>query len=236
MRRLGAILKRDYFPSLRVLDEELDETERLSLSVFQTRYTTEDNASFAELLERENATRREKYERVFGGPALLVDDPSRRLRLTDSAVDDSKFKRPMRLLSGASAASMAPAINVQNTRFLSARKDVGSPSSLGSLASLTPFREREGDFLPMTPLRPETETPGKFFRVPPTPVREQLAHSLASKRSSGRVSRDARRTPNNTDRRTAYDLDRLKTLTPKRAAANDRNTDAGADRLVARRE
>lgn len=118
MERLGAILKRDFFPSL---ESEFSEPEQLSISEFQSLFTTEDNASFEELLARENARKREKFEKVYGGPALLVDNPSKRLLLQESRVDERKFKAKndgkCKKLKWTGRDEKIPFINTSNTRF-----------------------------------------------------------------------------------------------------------------------
>lgn len=184
--RLGKILKRDFFPSLQ---EEFSETERLSISEFQSLYTTEDNASFEELLARENERKRAKFERIYGGAPELVDDPNRRLLLKASSVDEWKFKRKPQqkdLLkwNDGIVDERSPRINIKNTRF--------------------PGKEDE------------SKNTGKSFVIPPSPAREQLAHSLTAskpKKATGKVSDSVRRS---TPRVPSYALDDLKALTPKR--------------------
>ncbi|KAI8394290.1 nuclear protein DGCR14 [Radiomyces spectabilis] len=69
--------------------EALDLSERvnlnLSLDQFQTLYTSEDNASFADLLEKANAKRKEKYQRIF-------HKESKQLRITDAPHEQSSVK------------------------------------------------------------------------------------------------------------------------------------------------
>lgn len=162
--RLSAIIKRDFFPSLADATEE----ETASMARFQAQYTTEDNASFEELLARENERKRKAFERVHGAPAVICDDPSRRLLLSESKVDTERVK----LLTGP-AASTKPTINIRATRFTS--------NSSGS------------------------------FRIPDTPSREQLGHSLASTPRSG--SSVVKRTKKTQEK---YNLEDLKSLTPRR--------------------
>lgn len=187
--RLSLILKRDFFPSLQ---EEFSEPERLSISQFQSLYTTEDNASFEELLARENERKRKKFERIYGGPPELVDDPSRRLLLKESSIDEWKYKRKPGeqsnlLLTWNSRVldKTAPQINMQNTRF---------PG--------------------------EKDTLNAKFKIPPSPGREQLAHSLTSKSGSvAKAKHNRQRTPSVP----SYSLSDLKGLTPRRC--NNQNKD-----------
>lgn len=185
MERLGAILKRDFFPSL---EDEFSEPERLSISEFQCLYTTEDNASFEELLARENERKRRKFERIYGGPPMLVDDPSRRLLLKESVVDEWKFKKNSGNVllienSGKFEDTKKPVINVKNTRF-------------------------NND--PLT-----SSTAPNRFKVPPSPAREQLAHSLtvSSSQSTSKVTKNKQK---NTPKVPNYSLEDLKALTPRR--------------------
>lgn len=194
MERLGAILKRDFFPTLQ---DEFTEPEQLTINEFQSRYTTEDNASFEELLERENLRKRMKFEKVYGGPALLVDNPSKRLLLQESKVDEWKFKGK----SGNKSKSIAwtgvedeknPKINLHNTRFRNGNTKL-SPTSLSNTSS--------------TPIG---------FRIPQSPAREQLAHSLTApspKTTATKVSKEkSLRTP----KVPKYSMEELKGLTPRR--------------------
>ena len=186
MTRLGAILKRDFFPSL---EDEFSEPELLSISEFQCLYTTEDNASFEELLARENERKRSKFERIYGGPPSLVDDPSRRLFLKKSAVDEWKFKKIGGVLlienGGKTDDPRKPVINAKNTRFYNS--DPNGKSS----------------------------TPR--FKVPPSPAREQLAHSLTTSISThptaSKVTKNKRKS---TPKAPSYSLEDLKGLTPRR--------------------
>ena len=185
MERLGAILKRDFFPSLQ---DEFTEPERLSISEFQSIFTTEDNASFEELLARENARKRAKFEKVYGGPALLVDNPSKRLLLQESKVDEWKMKDKRdgaKLVTWSDSDEKISKINMKNTRFQ------GDDQSFKA-----------------------SETPGRF-KVPQTPVREQLAHSLSAPPSTKVLKKQ--NTPRNTEVKVPkYSMEDLKGLTPRR--------------------
>lgn len=253
MERLSSILKRDYFPSLLELENELSCSERLSLSSFQSNYTTEDNASFEELLERENKRKRDKFERVFGGSAELVDDPSRRLLLQDSkkyqqtgtfqAIENGKIR------ISSSSRLQNPTIKLENTRF-SRQKGSDVPlfdstttaTTIGNneFVPTTPnFDPDSSDFTPIFTFGDVVSTPQRLantpnkFRVPPTPVREAIAHSLSvsarkanAKKSSSSKTKDLNRTPTTVSE---YSLQDLKGLTPKRntkatAAATESET------------
>lgn len=117
---MSQILRRDFFPELSRLEAEeqyllameqqdkagmraatrqfqrLEQLEGLvgvgGLNEYRAAVTSEDNASFEALVERENRARRKKYEKVYGGPALLVDDPSRKLLLMPSRPDSAKIR------------------------------------------------------------------------------------------------------------------------------------------------
>ncbi len=147
LERLGFIIKRDFFPLLLAEGNESEaggysevdgfsEVERLNLSNFQSKYTTEDDASFSELFARENERKRRKFERVFGASALLCDDPNRRLLLQETTSDQSKVKRPSITLKSTNTATAK--INLQNTRFPS-QKD---SSGLRFKVPESPFREQ----------------------------------------------------------------------------------------------
>lgn len=62
-----------------------------SLEQYRAVVTSEDNASFEQMMERENSRKRGKFERVFGGPPRIADTPDRRLRLLPSASDSHKI-------------------------------------------------------------------------------------------------------------------------------------------------
>ena len=117
---MSKIICRDFFPILLDHPEELSRAQQKSLSEFQAQYTTEDDASFASLMARENAEKGKKYERVYGGKPALVADESRRLLLQPTEADESKFRKPSRQalpLAGHSAELNGPSINIKNTRF-----------------------------------------------------------------------------------------------------------------------
>ena len=184
MERLGAILKRDFFPSL---EDEFSEPERFSISEFQGLFITEDNASFEELLARENARKRQKFERIYGGPPELVDNPSRRLLLKESSVDEWKLRKGSGVLliengGKPEADKRKPVINVRNTRFCSA----------------------EDTF--------KTSLPANRFKVPASPAREHLAHSLTA--TGTKVTKQKRK--DHTPIVPNYSLEDLKALTPRR--------------------
>lgn len=184
MTRLGAILKRDYFPTLQ---DDFSPPEQLNINEFQRLFTTEDNASFAELLARENERKRVKFEKIYGGPAALVDNPSQRILVKASEVDESKFKEKNNSKSlgwnGSNDDSKRSYINLNNTRFNS-----------GNASTPT----------------------GSKFRIQETPAREQLAHSLATpKRPQSSKSTTPRVEKNKTTPR-AYSMKDLKGLTPSR--------------------
>lgn len=241
--RLSAILKRDFFPLLAELDGDgklLTESESRSLAQFQAEFTTEDNASFAELLARENERKRKGFERVYGAPAVLCDDPSRRLLLKDSAVDEEKVGS--RIAGGGTGSALtahAPVINLRATRFdtrcVAAHPTAGSQQPFNPAVALSPLPLP----LPHVPLTPQinpseepiftfgtvaatpvnlhsdgSETPSRY-RIPPTPVREQVAHALAARESKPQATSRRRRSR----RQPAvpkYSLSDLKSLTPKR--------------------
>ena len=64
------------------------DVQRLSLDQFQSKYTSEDNASFNDILEKTIAKRREKFDWILskeGGGKLLLAAPEDKQRLEDSA-------------------------------------------------------------------------------------------------------------------------------------------------------
>lgn len=73
LERLEGVLKRQFYPELSA-GKSQDET--LTVEEFQTRYTTEDDASFGALLDKLNAQRQQRNERRFHNPDNL--DPLRR--------------------------------------------------------------------------------------------------------------------------------------------------------------
>lgn len=187
MERLGAILKRDFFPSLQ---DEFSEPEQLNISEFQSLFTTEDNASFEELLARENARKRAKFEKVYGGPALLVDNPSKRLLLQESKADEWKLKGKKggkgdgNLITWTGTNEKSSSINLQNTRFQN---------------------DNEALMVEKTP-----DTSGRF-RIPQSPAREQLAHSLTAPPQSIKKQKNSM-----TPKVPKYSMEDLKGLTPRR--------------------
>jgi hypothetical protein len=86
-RRLEYILRRDFFPDLPATSPSTDPAVHhadmdLTLGDFQAAYTTEDDASFARLLERLNARRRQQNGRRFADadnvdPLWLLVPPDR---------------------------------------------------------------------------------------------------------------------------------------------------------------
>ena len=192
MERLGAILKRDFFP---ILQNEFSEPEQLSISEFQSLFTTEDNASFEELLARENARKRAKFQKVFGGPALLVDNLSKRLLLQESKVDEWKFKgkgegTAKSLTWSSSTEKIESKINLHNTRF---KTDKISTES--EIISSKLF-----------------DTPGRF-RIPQSPAREQLAHSLMTTPTATTAKISKQKIKPKVPK---YSMEDLKALTPRR--------------------
>lgn len=226
MKRLSLILKRDFFPSLIDLEEiELTDTELLSIDKFQSLYVTEDNASFAELLCRENERKRGKFERVFGGPARLVDDPSKRLLLQESvSVKDVMKSNTLSTFSDSKGIN-EPRINLRNTRFNEEEegfkvKIPDTPMFTFGTVAETPQRiNSESNNLNLNTSR---------FRVPPTPVREQLAHSLITNSSSNLNSLNGSTRRSSVKPATAiklkYELSELKALTPQRDIRGTRDT------------
>lgn len=193
MERLSSILKRDFFPSLQ---DEFSEPEKLSISEFQRIYTTEDNASFEELLSRENERKRKKFERIFGGPPEVLDNPDKRLLLKNSEIDEWKIKkipfsdgRKIINWNGNTRIedSQKPKINLKNTRFPDFKDE--------DLSSIN---------LPAS----------QKFKIPQSPAREQLAHSLSSSMTPNRISK--RKFGINTPKVPSYSLNDLKALTPRR--------------------
>jgi len=123
---VSTIMKRDFFPDLERLEAQdafLSAMERadlagirlaaedltnrkskrrsrldnLSLDEFQSRYVTEDNASFEELLYRWNKLKRDSFKRHFGQAPLLGADPNQRLLLMPS-VGEVKLNEERRVL------------------------------------------------------------------------------------------------------------------------------------------
>ena len=82
------------------------------MSEFQSLFTTEDNASFSELLERENARKRAKFIKIYGGPPELCDNPDKKLLLLRN---DFEFKGGKEVENSNIISS--PKIEIQNTRF-----------------------------------------------------------------------------------------------------------------------
>lgn len=80
------------------------------LEEFRAAVTSEDNASFESLMERHNSRKRVKFEKVFGGPARLVDDPARRLLLLGPSKVDHELINQQRHSS--------KSLNPANTRIL----------------------------------------------------------------------------------------------------------------------
>lgn len=58
----------------------------MSLDSFMAAYTSEDNASFSEILEKQNAERRQKYAWIYEKDErkLLLDNPARPLMIEGS--------------------------------------------------------------------------------------------------------------------------------------------------------
>lgn len=247
MKRLSLILKRDFFPSLIDLEEiELTDPERLSIDKFQSLYVTEDNASFAELLCRENERKRGKFERVFGGPARLVDDPSKRLLLQESvSVKDVMKSNTLSTFSDSKALSTfsdskgnnEPRINLRNTRFNEEEegfkvKIPDTPMFTFGTVAETPQRiNNESNNLNLNTSR---------FRVPPTPVREQLAHSLITNSSSNFNSLNGSTRRSSVKPATAiklkYELSELKALTPQRDIRGRDTSTSSLNTLVKKHE
>lgn len=76
---LSKIIQRDFFPHLEDLNEEEEEDllllrgvqwQDLSLDQFQAVYTSEDNASFGEMLKAAQKKQRERLEQIFGEQAF----------------------------------------------------------------------------------------------------------------------------------------------------------------------
>lgn len=85
------------------------EDESGLLLEYRSSHTSEDNRSFELLMEKDNSVKRQKFENVFGGPASLKDDPSRRLLLKSSQPDAFKINHEKSLTH--------KKIKVSNTRL-----------------------------------------------------------------------------------------------------------------------
>jgi protein DGCR14 len=87
------------------------EDESGLLLEYSSSHTSEDNRSFELLMDKDNSVKRQKFEKVFGGPALLKDAPSRRLLLKSSQPDSFKINHEKSLTH--------KKIKVSNTRLKS---------------------------------------------------------------------------------------------------------------------
>ncbi|KAI8832819.1 nuclear protein Es2-domain-containing protein [Chytriomyces cf. hyalinus JEL632] len=91
----------------------MSHNESQSLDAFQTTHTSEDNLSFAKLIDAENKARREKLTWAFGNDSkgkLVIEPPSSRLQIepapTDpDAVSNSKHEAILHAPSSTAAAS-----------------------------------------------------------------------------------------------------------------------------------
>lgn len=134
---MSTVLRREFFPELAKLEAEeayLDALERADLVglrsatkkylenaqinleeesglllEYRTTHTSEDNRSFELLMEKDNSVKRQRFAKVFGGPALLKDDPSRRMLLKSSQPDTFKINREK--------STAGKKIKVSNTRL-----------------------------------------------------------------------------------------------------------------------
>ncbi|KAJ3236488.1 DiGeorge syndrome critical region protein 14 [Chytriomyces hyalinus] len=85
--------------------------ESQSLDAFQTTHTSEDNLSFAKLIDAENKARREKLTWAFGSDSkgkLVIEPASSRLQIEPAPVDsDSADSKREAILAAASTAASA---------------------------------------------------------------------------------------------------------------------------------
>lgn len=197
---MSRIIQRDYFPDLARLQAEeayLDAVEREdlvgvnaacqrlqelkedqgdgpSLEEYRAVVTSEDNASFEQLQEDENALKRKKYQRVHGGPALLRDDPARRLLLLPSKTDPILLDKEK---------SVSKRINVANTRIRRPEllSEFGAPEGMDIRSAYTEIMQRHHRSAETSPFVSATSSDGYSMVFTPmqrpeaTPTRHETS-------------------------------------------------------------
>lgn len=111
---ISRIIRRDFFPSLQDMDtdnelqsapggeifgltstelaeQEEDQTKKTSLNAFLSKFTSEDNASFNELLDHQNGCRREAYSFVYNGKNRI--EKARELAQIESPRSEKTIER-----------------------------------------------------------------------------------------------------------------------------------------------
>ncbi|KAJ2501411.1 hypothetical protein GGH96_001934 [Coemansia sp. RSA 1972] len=188
---IDAIVERDFFPELRQLRAENQETcfdgfladnaskseTKQSLDEFLRTHTSEDNASFSKLLKAENQRRQSTYDAAFNANR----------RLTAGTSKDTQRNALMYMPNGIAPKQLAgerKLIIHRNTR-LSEPVDMDDTESVFSDVTTAGYRTPEinGYKMVNTPERRQ-----RGFVIAPQTLREQTGLRLASRPSTPRKS------------------------------------------------
>ena len=193
---LSNIIARDFYPGL----PSNDSTVNLSLDQFQTKYTSQDNHSFNQIIQKNNAERSARIKPFYQQKLLSCGDRIEPLKnnliFGPQGIDEIKpntFKKTIhhsntRLdLNSMPPPSLLLEKSKNQTQFdLVPNTPSIAPGSVFDPSELMTWGSIEG-----TPIRVD-ETPG--FKIPPTPTRDLIGIQLAEKaksrekRSTGRSS------------------------------------------------
>lgn len=186
---LSHIIARDYYP---LLENENGATVNLSLDQFQTKYTSQDNHSFNQIIQKNNSERSLKIQPFY--EQKLIKSSSK------GSIETWDYKIKNNLIFGPEGIDEIKPLNSKKSiSHSNTRLDMPPPSSIPfrkdsmadtafDLVPNTPSIEPGAVFDPSelmtwgtieaTPIRVD-ETPG--FQIPPTPVRDLIGIQLADK-------------------------------------------------------
>ena len=189
---LSSIIARDFYPLLSAPNQ----TVNLSLDQFQTEYTSQDNYSFNQIIDKSNAERLEKY-RPFYEQKLIKAQPA------EGSIDTWNHKIKNNLIFGPEGIDQTlPNTSKKIISHSNTRLDSMPPPSIIPVKTILKNTNQESfELVPNTPsIAPgimfdpsELMTWGSIegtpirvdqnpgFQIPPTPIRELIGIQLAEK-------------------------------------------------------
>jgi protein DGCR14 len=202
------IIDRDFFPDLRSAGrpEGRVDVTGLSLDEFLHTYTSEDNASFRELLDRTNAVRRQKVAHLMLPPADKTGVADKKHEAVNLLMYDggTRSSLPLCPVDAGNDGARKKMIRHKATSFARAKEesepgDRPPPERRQEYELLeTPSFEPGEDMTPFMTWGTLEATPQRLdddednlrrprFTMRDTPLREQLAHSLGRNASSDSI-------------------------------------------------
>lgn len=206
IQRLGEIIRRDFFPDLSLLEAQYEYLvaleqndlegvalaskkldglhkpkegkEELSLSEFQQRFTSEDNASFEHILEDMNRKRQQKFKWILEQKEEYEKTQLAIVERGERNIGTWKHtSKNMLMYNSDEPSSKLPGkpsqVNVKNTRFpvkMSSDHYKTIQEIFKTVESIPTISQKKYEFVPMSP-----------FKVPPTPKREEIGIMLSAR-------------------------------------------------------